>query len=81
MCHVSGTYNPPLAKTNSSVATPRYWINPAGATAAACGSCHQGVDAASHFLANTTTLGESCGTCHGSSSEFSISSVHAVEVR
>jgi len=80
-CHVSGSYNPPLPRTNSVVATPRFPTNPTGTTAAACGGCHQTLDAASHFLANTTQLGESCGACHSKSSEFSVNKSHAVEVR
>ncbi|MCX6621522.1 MAG: OmcA/MtrC family decaheme c-type cytochrome [Acidobacteria bacterium] len=81
MCHLAGTYNPPLPRTSSVVNTPRYYTNPTGPTAASCAGCHQSVDAASHFLANTTILGESCGACHSSSSEFSISKVHAVATR
>ncbi len=81
MCHVNSSYNPPLPRTNSVVSTPRFPTNPTGSTAAACGGCHQSLDAASHFLANTTQLGESCGACHSNSSEFSVSKSHAVEAR
>ena len=81
MCHTGTGHNPPLPRTNSAVATPRYYTNPTGTTAAACGACHQSIDAAAHFQANTTSLGESCGACHSSTSEFSVSKVHAVETR
>jgi hypothetical protein len=59
------------------VTDPRGYITSAGATTAACLSCHASKDAASHALANTTTLGESCAACHGPNGEFAVSKVHA----
>ena len=56
---------------------PRGYLNPATVSSAACLSCHASKDAASHALANTTTLGESCGTCHGPNGDFAVSKVHA----
>jgi OmcA/MtrC family decaheme c-type cytochrome len=76
MCHVNGSQAVP-AKGVLKVVDPRGWLNPAGPTSAACLSCHASVDAASHALANTTTLGESCAACHGPNGDFSVAKVHA----
>jgi OmcA/MtrC family decaheme c-type cytochrome len=77
MCHVNGSENLPLPATNADVRHPRGYINPAGPVTAACLGCHTSRSAASHALANTTRLGESCATCHGSTSEFSVARAHA----
>jgi len=77
MCHVNGSEQLPLKPTLSKVNDPRGYINPVGPASAACLSCHVSIEAASHALLNTSTLGESCTVCHGSSSEFSVSKVHA----
>ncbi len=76
-CHAGGSQSVVPAKAVLKVTDPRGWITTAGATTAACLSCHYSVDAASHALANTTTLGESCGACHGPNSEFSVNKAHA----
>ncbi|MBI5085571.1 MAG: OmcA/MtrC family decaheme c-type cytochrome [Acidobacteria bacterium] len=76
MCHVAGTEAVP-AKGTASVTDPRGWLTPAGPTTAACLACHASKEAASHALANTTTLGESCAACHGPNAEFSVARVHA----
>jgi len=77
MCHASGTEQLPLKATLSKVNDPRGYFTPVGPASAACLSCHVGIEAASHALLNTSTLGESCTVCHGSSAEFSVSRVHA----
>jgi hypothetical protein len=59
------------------VSDPRGYLNPVGPETAACTACHAEVFAASHALANTTTLGESCAACHGPDREFSVDRVHA----
>jgi OmcA/MtrC family decaheme c-type cytochrome len=76
MCHITDTWNVPT-KASLSKVDPRGLINPVTPATAACTGCHTSVDAASHALANTTTLGESCGACHGSSSDFAVTKVHA----
>jgi OmcA/MtrC family decaheme c-type cytochrome len=76
MCHTGNSQQLP-AKGMLKVTDPRGWITTAGTATAACLSCHSSVDAASHALANTTTLGESCAACHGPTSEFSVNKVHA----
>jgi len=76
ICHSGNSQNLP-SKGVLKVTDPRGYITSAGTATAACLSCHSSVDAASHALANTTTLGESCAACHGPNSEFSVSRAHA----
>ncbi|HTA70036.1 MAG TPA: hypothetical protein VK776_17225 [Bryobacteraceae bacterium] len=47
----------------NDVVNPQGWISPEGAKATACSGCHVAKDAAAHFLANTSALGESCAVC------------------
>ena len=50
------------------------FVNPA---AAACGGCHDGIDAQAHYELNTTLSGvESCATCHGAGSTWDVEIVH-----
>lgn len=76
-CHLPGTQQLPLPKGVLPTVAPRDYINPTQAAAAACLSCHTSQEAASHALLNTSTLGESCRVCHGTTSEFSVDKVHA----
>jgi OmcA/MtrC family decaheme c-type cytochrome len=41
-----------------------------GPAQAACGSCHNSVAAKTHFVVNSTSVGESCNVCHGPNAEF-----------
>jgi len=77
LCHVNGSQaNLPVGLNN--VVNPQGWINPEGATATACSGCHVARDAASHFLANTSSsLGESCTVCHQPGAAFDVNQVHA----
>jgi OmcA/MtrC family decaheme c-type cytochrome len=77
MCHVNGSEQLPLPASNAKVKDPSAYFSPMGPATAACLGCHVSVEAASHALINTSSLGESCTVCHGSSSEFSVSKVHA----
>jgi OmcA/MtrC family decaheme c-type cytochrome len=77
MCHVNSSEQLPLAAGHAKVNDPSAYFNPLGPATAACLSCHTSVDAASHALINTSTLGESCTVCHGSSADFSVSRIHA----
>ena len=77
VCHVNGSENLPLAEANLNVTDPRGWIPDAGPASAVCSGCHVSKAAASHFLLNTSALGESCAVCHGTNGEFSVSKVHA----
>jgi OmcA/MtrC family decaheme c-type cytochrome len=76
-CHISGTENPPVRDGALAANTPRWWMTPTPATSAACLACHDSKEAASHALANTTRIGESCAACHGANSDFSVDRVHA----
>lgn len=76
MCHVNGSEQN-LPTGLNAVVDPQGPINPVQAVTSACTGCHVGISAASHALANTTSLGESCETCHSSSAAFSVGQVHA----
>jgi len=76
MCHVNGSEtNLPFGK--NQVVDPQGPINPDQAITAACTGCHTAQYTASHALANTSSLGESCQACHSSSNDYSVSAVHA----
>jgi OmcA/MtrC family decaheme c-type cytochrome len=77
MCHVNGSEQLPLTPGHADVSDPGGYLNPVGPISAACLSCHDSIATASHALANTTRLGESCTTCHDTNAEFSVSKVHA----
>jgi len=76
LCHSGGSeQNLPIGL--NTVVDPQGPINPVQAVTSACTGCHVDTATASHALANTTTLGESCVVCHSSGSDFSVSKVHA----
>jgi len=77
MCHTGTSAQLPLSAGHANVNDPSAFFSPIGPATAACLSCHVSVEAASHALLNTSSLGESCSVCHGSSSEFSVSKAHA----
>ena len=76
-CHLPGTYRVDNVKAVSPVLSPGSFIPNMMPIAAACLGCHDSKTAASHALANTNSIGEACGACHGNSSEFSADKVHA----
>ena len=76
-CHIADTQQLPLPKGLLPTVAPRDYINPMQPIQAACLTCHTSQEAASHALLNTSTLGESCRVCHGTTSEFSVDRVHA----
>ena len=76
MCHINGSEQTLPAGLNS-VMDPQGPINPIPAIASACTGCHVDIPAASHTLANTTSLGESCQTCHSTGNAFAVGQVHA----
>src|SRR5262249_15906232 len=57
MCHIKSSETR-LPVGLNDVVNPQGWINPDGATATACSGCHVTKNAAAHFLANTSALGE-----------------------
>ena len=76
LCHVNGSQaNLPIGLNNA--VNPQGWINPEAATATACSGCHVAKDAAAHFLANTSALGESCTVCHQAGAIADVNKVHA----
>jgi OmcA/MtrC family decaheme c-type cytochrome len=75
LCHVnSSEQNLPIGL--NQVTDPQGWINPIQATASACSGCHVSKEESSHFLANTTSLGEACATCHAAGAQFAVDAVH-----
>jgi OmcA/MtrC family decaheme c-type cytochrome len=77
-CHVNSSEQSDLSLTGlHAVTDPQGLINPVQPFSSACSGCHVDIPTASHFLANTTTLGESCAVCHGTGGAFTVDSVHA----
>ena len=76
-CHAPGTQQLPLRTGMLPVKDARQAIPVVQPETAACTSCHSSNYAKSHALANTTTIGESCATCHGPNGEFSVDRSHA----
>ena len=76
-CHVGNSQTPPLSAALIPVKDGSAPFTPVPATTNACMSCHNTTEAWSHAKANTTELGESCTVCHGNTSEYSVSKVHA----
>jgi len=77
ICHVNGS-EANLPTGLNPVTNPQYWINPTvQPVSGACGGCHASKPEASHFLANTDSLGESCTVCHAAGAQFAVDAVHA----
>lgn len=78
MCHVNGSEQLPLKQQGMlPVNDPAGHVKSVLPTAAACLSCHSSEAAASHAIANTSALGESCAACHGPGKSYSVDRVHA----
>ena len=79
LCHVNNSEQNDLPNMGNlnAVADPQGWINPSQPIASACSGCHVSKQEASHFLANTDALGESCSVCHASGAQFAVDAVHA----
>jgi OmcA/MtrC family decaheme c-type cytochrome len=75
-CHLAGTYLPENIGAKALVASPGGFTKTTPPISAACQGCHDDVATASHALANTTVLGESCDACHKAGEEFSVDRVH-----
>lgn len=75
-CHVNGSQNLPLREGLRTVSTPAGPVNQVPKMTAACAGCHDGIGTLAHAVTNTNQLGETCGTCHGATSEFSVQRVH-----
>ena len=75
-CHLAGTYLVENVKAQATVASPGGFTKTTPPISAACQGCHDDVATASHALANTTALGESCAACHAAGEAFSVDRVH-----
>jgi OmcA/MtrC family decaheme c-type cytochrome len=76
-CHVNNSYQVDNVGAVASVASPGGFTPTTPPISAACQGCHDDKATASHALSNTTTIGESCATCHGINGQFSVDTVHA----
>ena len=76
ICHVNGS-EAILPVGLNNVVNPQGWINPEGATSTACSGCHVTKDEASHFLSQSSSLGESCTVCHNPGGIADVNQVHA----
>ncbi|MBC7924582.1 MAG: OmcA/MtrC family decaheme c-type cytochrome [Bryobacteraceae bacterium] len=76
MCHINGSERN-LTQVSSDVVDPQGPINPVKPITSVCTGCHVSPSTASHALVNTSALGESCGTCHSPTSQFSVARSHA----
>jgi OmcA/MtrC family decaheme c-type cytochrome len=76
-CHVNNSQRLPLSPRLAKVTDPRGWLPEVGPAGAACLGCHASRDAAVHVQLNTTSLGESCGVCHGPNADHAVDRVHA----
>jgi OmcA/MtrC family decaheme c-type cytochrome len=75
-CHLSGTYLVENVGAKAMVASTGGFTKTTAPISAACQGCHDDLATASHALANTTALGESCAACHSAGEEFSVDRVH-----
>jgi OmcA/MtrC family decaheme c-type cytochrome len=78
MCHINSSEQADVTLPGlNPVTDPQGYINPIQAISSACSGCHVDIASSSHFLANTTTLGEACSVCHSSGAAYAVDQVHA----
>jgi OmcA/MtrC family decaheme c-type cytochrome len=75
-CHLDSTYLVENVGAKAVVASPGGFTKTTPPISAACQGCHDDIATASHALANTTTLGESCAACHKAGEPASVDRVH-----
>jgi OmcA/MtrC family decaheme c-type cytochrome len=75
-CHLPGTYLVENVGAKALVTSTGGFTKTTPPISAACQGCHDDIATASHALANTTPLGESCAACHKAGEEFSVDRVH-----
>jgi OmcA/MtrC family decaheme c-type cytochrome len=75
-CHVGNSYLVENVGAKAMVASPGGFTPTTPPISAACQGCHDDLATASHALANTTVLGESCAACHSAGEQFSVDRVH-----
>jgi hypothetical protein len=73
---MTGTYLVENVGAKALVAGPGGFTKTTPPISAACQGCPDDLATASHALANTTIIGESCGACHSAGEEFSVDRVH-----
>jgi OmcA/MtrC family decaheme c-type cytochrome len=76
VCHVDSTYLVENVGAKALVASPGGFTKTTPPISAACQGCHDDVATASHALANTTILGESCNACHKAGEPASVDRAH-----
>jgi OmcA/MtrC family decaheme c-type cytochrome len=78
LCHINSTEQADVTLPGlNPVVDPQGYINPIQPISSACSGCHVDKASSSHFLANTTTLGEACSVCHSSGAAYAVDKVHA----
>ena len=78
LCHVNSSQLTALTQTGlNPVTDPQGPINPVQPISSACSGCHVDLASASHFLANTSAIGEACSVCHASGAAYAVDQVHA----
>jgi OmcA/MtrC family decaheme c-type cytochrome len=75
-CHVGNSYFVENVGAKALVASPGGFTKTTPPISAACQGCHDDIATASHALANTTVLGESCAACHSAGEQFAVDRVH-----
>jgi OmcA/MtrC family decaheme c-type cytochrome len=80
ICHVNGSESN-IPSGRAPMKNPQSPVNPTPAVTAACTGCHAAQSTLAHAMNNTAVMGgqsvEACETCHSSSSQFSVTRVHA----
>jgi OmcA/MtrC family decaheme c-type cytochrome len=75
-CHLDSTFRVENVGAKATVVSPGGFTPTTPPISAACQGCHDDVATASHALANTTILGESCAACHKAGEPASVDRVH-----
>jgi OmcA/MtrC family decaheme c-type cytochrome len=75
-CHEGSSYLVENVGAKALVTSPGGFTATTPPISAACQGCHDDIATASHALANTTILGESCAACHKAGEQFSVDRVH-----
>jgi len=75
-CHLDSSYLVENVGAKAVVASPGGFTKTTPPISAACQGCHDDIATASHALANTTILGESCAACHKAGEPASVDRVH-----
>ena len=75
-CHLDSTYLVENVGAKALVASTGGFTKTTPPISAACQGCHDDIATASHALANTTILGESCAACHKAGEPASVDRVH-----